>query len=46
MSLERLFSEATQLLEFLMAAQGGGGGAREFFFLILKINTRFVEVKL
>lgn len=45
MSLERLFSEATQLLEFLMAAQGGGG-AREFFFLILKINTRFVEVKL
>lgn len=32
MSLERLFSEATQLLEFLMAAQGGGGSQGVFLF--------------
>lgn len=33
MSLERLFSEATQLLEFLMALRGWGGAREVFFFL-------------
>lgn len=36
MSLERLFSEATQLLEFLMAAQGGVGGSQGVFLFDFK----------